>query len=104
MAFTSQYPIDKIAQTIEGSFTIGAYSGTTIATSSTVNHDQGVKCLPEMIWSRDEVNWYDSGFEDADFVSAVAACDTNTATIYAYNDSVGSTVTIYYTLYLLWPN
>ena len=104
LAFSSDLEIDKVVQTLEGSFTLGAWAGTTVAATHPVSHTQGRKCLPEMIWSLDQSIWYDSGFETLDYIAAVVACGTNTTTIYAYNDNLPSPVTIYYKVYLLWPN
>lgn len=92
-----RFPIDKIVFQKPGSFTIG--SSTTNTT--TITHDLNRKCLSEMIWTSDGVNYNDGGSEIPS-IGVVQGCGLNTATIYGYNDTAGS-VTINYTLYLIWP-
>lgn len=109
LSFFSQYPIDKIVSTTpyRGSFTCTGFSIATFdpgTGSTTITHNLGTKCLPELLWSTDGVNYIPAPQENSNRLAALAACDTNTCTIYAYQSNGTSSATVYYILYLLWPN
>ncbi len=109
IAFTTAFATDKIAHQnpYTGSFTCTGFNGGTFdpgTGSVTITHSLNKKCLPELLWSSDGINYRPAPQEDVDRVGVVAACDTNTCTIYAYQAVGTGTKTIYYILYLLWPN
>jgi hypothetical protein len=90
-----------------GNFSCTGYNGGTLTPgtgSVTVTHNLNKKCFPELLWSTDNVNFVPAPQENTNRLATVAACDTNTCTIYAYQSVGTSTVTVYYKLYLLWPN
>lgn len=102
LAFSSQYPIDKIVETHNGSFVVPAGG----SSSTTINHSLGRKCFTEMIWSRDGTNFQDGGqpysSATADTV-ALPAADTNSITIYG-GTTEGTDQTINYVLLVIWPS
>lgn len=107
--YTSYFNIDKVATAtpFTGSFNCTGFSNTTFdpgVGSTTITHNLNKKCFPELLWSTDGVNYIPAPQENSNRVAALAACDTNTCTIYAYQSSGTSNVTVFYILYLLWPN
>lgn len=109
LGFASKYPIDKIVTRMPymGTFTCTGFNNGTFdpgTGSVTITHNLNKKCLPELLWSSDGINYRLAPQEDDNRLAALAACDTNTVTVYAYQGLGTSTQTIYYILYLLWPN
>lgn len=109
IAFESQLPIDKIVNNTayKGSFTVGGFNNSTFdpGTGQTVvTHNLNKKCFPELLWSTDNVNFMPAPQEDSNRVAALAACGLNTCTIYGYQSAGTSAVTVFYILYLIWPN
>ena len=109
VAYTDYFPVDKMATTTPytGSFTVTAYDGGTFTPgtgSATVTHNLNKKCFPELLWSTDGVNYVPAPQEDTNRVAALAACGLNDCYIYGYQAAGTSSKTVYYILYLLWPN
>lgn len=109
VAYTDAYPTDKLATATPytGSFTVTGFDSGTFTPgtgSATINHNLGKKCFPELLWSSDGVNYVPAPQENTDRLAALAACDTNSCIIYGYQSAGTTSKTVYYILYLLWPN
>lgn len=109
LGFFSKYSVDKIITKtpFTGTFTCSGFNNATFdpGTGSTViTHNLGRACFPELLWSTDGVHYIPAPQENNSRVAALAACSTNTCTIYAYQSIGTGSVTISYILYLLWPN
>lgn len=108
-SFASAYPIDKIVtkKPFKGTFTVSGFSTSTFdpGTGSTViTHNLNRKCYPELLVSSDGTTYRPAPQADLNGIGVVASCGLNTCTLYAYQGIGTSTATIYYILYLLWPN
>lgn len=102
IAFSSDYPVDKVVRTYPGSLVVPAGG----SASTVITHSLNRKCFTEMAWSRDGSNYQDAGLSYASPTGntvAIQAADTNTVTIYGGTDEAGPQ-TINYILYVVWPN
>lgn len=103
VTFDTKYPIDRVYQVLEGSFSVG--SGATVTTSAT--HTQAKPMIFKAIWSIDNVNWYsvrdfyDSTDPSINFAGEFDV-DATKVNIYAANN-FGTTKTFYYKIALIEP-
>lgn len=107
IAFASPvHPTDKVVELIEGSHAVPAVSGFTPGTKATVvAHNQSEKCLPQIMWSTDNVNFYPGAMwrypTAGTPLTTTAYCTDNNVVILTGN--FGTAVTVYYKVFLLWP-
>lgn len=108
IAFASPlHPTDKVVEVIEGSYVVGATGGPTPGTKLvTVPHSQTEKCLPYVMWSTDNVNFYPGATWRYPAINGpvitAAYCTDTDVDIITGNFYITS-LTIYYKVFLIWP-
>lgn len=120
IAFSTQFPIDKIVGYYEGSFAIAAAATSPpfdvlASATKTITHDLGYRPFTDGLWSIDDTNYYpfsvpiitDIGnLTTASTFDILTANDVSTSTeaqirAYSYDQAAR---TIYYKLWLIYPN
>jgi hypothetical protein len=101
--FFSKYPVDRVYEVLEGSFSV---NGEDVATQS-VAHTQGKPMVFKAIWSYDNVNWYSvRDFYDPSNVddNFTGEFDVSSSVVraYAFNGFAASK-TFYYKIALMEP-
>ena len=101
IAFTSALEVDKIVDTLTGSFTITNNN----ASITTIPHSFGRKLFSELQWSIDNSNFYPSSYSikvGGGEVTVVGSVDASDVRFYTENFSTGATRTIHYRMILIW--
>lgn len=103
LEFISTYPIDKILDVVEGSYTVPAEDSAT----SSVAHSFGRPLIFRLAWSFDNVSWYPiadyfSASDVDDFFVGEVDVSATHINLYAFN-GFATQKTFYYKVYLIEP-
>lgn len=120
IAFSTQFPIDKIVGYYEGSFAIagdpGAFFDDGVTATTTITHGLGYRPMLDTIWSIDGTNYRPSGVEIITDVGNLAGNPNTYDALYLLDSSSTTNIiirgysvdqtarTIYYKTWLLYPD